>query len=300
MAFRVTDLGMVNTRVAWVNEARDNVGRFEEQIASGRRFSQASQEPNDATRVLRNDLRLQRVAQFERNGDNAKLWISTADEALQHASRDLARARTIAIQSANDSLGTVERQALADDIRSIAEGLRTLANTKVSGRAIFAGTANTDVAYDAAGTYVGDTGAVSRTIDTTETVEVSANGPDVFGVSNPGDPLNGNVFEMLAALATAIEVGDTPTIRAGIEAVDVATAQIGVAQGKVGAISQQLDAASTRHTGERLGIETQMAKLRDVDLSEAVIRLRSAEVNYEATLSATARALGRSLLDFLT
>jgi flagellar hook-associated protein 3 FlgL len=299
MGFRVTDQGVIDNRLAWINESRDNLNRFEQQIATGRRFSQASEDPNDATRVLRSDLRLQRVAQFERNGDNANLWISTADEALQTASRNLARARTIAIQSANDTLEPVERQALATDIRSIAAGLRTVANTKVSGRAIFAGTANTAEAYDATGTYVGDSGAVTRTIDTSETVEVSSNGPDVFGPSNPGDPLDGTVFEMLEAVAAAIELGDTATVRDGIEAIDVATARIGVAQGKVGAVMQQLDAAATRHSGEQIGIETQVAKLRDVDIAEAVVRLRSAEVSYEATLSATARALGRSLLDFL-
>jgi flagellar hook-associated protein 3 FlgL len=295
----VTDLSMANSRVAWINESRSNLARYEQEIATGKRFTRASADPNDATRVLRYDLRLQRVTQFERNGDNAKLWIDTADEALQTAARDLGRARTLAIQSANDTLGAVERRALADDVRSLAAGLRTVANTKVSNRALFAGTADTPEAYDTTGTYVGDSGAVSRTIDTGETVAVSASGPDVFGASNPGDPLNGTIFEMLDALATGIELGDNATIRAGIEAIDDATTLVGVAQGRVGAISQQLDSASIRHSGERYGIESQVTKLRDVDVAEAVIRLRSAEVNFQATLSATSRALGQSLLDFL-
>ncbi len=74
---------------------------------------------------------------------------------------------------------------------------------------------------------------------------------------------------------------------------------MGTAQGRVGAISQQLDAAELRHSGERLSVESTVSKLRDTDVAEAIIRLRSAEAGYEATLSATARGVSVSLLDFL-
>jgi flagellar hook-associated protein 3 FlgL len=296
---RITELGMATSRFAWIEKNRSEMASVEQEIATGRRIQRPSDHPADTSRVLRHDQRLQRVTQFERNADNARLWLDGADSALQSVSNNLERARTLAIQSGNATLGPVEARALADDIRSIADELIAASNAKVSGRSIFAGTADTPDAYDQFGSYLGDYGQVLRTIDTTEIVEVGLRGPEVFGVSNGADPLNGNAFEVLQALADAVEIADGDTVRDGIEAVDVVTARVGTSQGRIGAISQQVDAVLIRHSGERLATEAHVSQLQDVDIADAIIRLRSAEASYEASLTASSRALSRSLLDFL-
>lgn len=301
MSVRITDLGMMESRMAWMRQGQSRVAAAEQEIATGRRINKPSDNPSESARLMRHDLRLQRVSQFARNNDNAKLWVGTADQALQTGATYLERARTLAVQAGNDTtLGAQESRAIAADVRSIAQGMMAMANTKISGRAIFAGTADSEGAYDATTlAYVGDAGQVTRALDTDETVVVGYHGPDIFGNANPGDPMNGNVFEMLGALADAIENGDNTQIRAGIEAVDAAMARVGGVQGRVGAASQQLDAAETRQNAEKLNTEEHISKIRDVDIADAVIRLRSAEVSYEATMSATSRALSRSLLDFI-
>lgn len=299
MTLRITDQGMANSRIGWINQSRSQVAEHEQSIASGHVINQPSDDPAATAQILRHDIRLQRIGQYERNGSHAKLWIGAADGALQAAANNLGRAKTLAVQAGNDTLGAVENAALAADIRAIAAEVRTTANAKVSGRAIFAGTSGSVEAYDGTNAYLGDTGVVELTIDTGETVRVSSDGPSVFGASNAGDPFNGSVFEALNALADAVEAGDNANVRVGIEAVDTATTRIGTAQGRVGAISQQLDAAELRHSGERLSVEASVSKLRDTDVAEAIIRLRSAEAGYEATLSATARGVSVSLLDFL-
>lgn len=299
MALRITDQGLANSRMSWISQGRSAVAEHERSISSGRRIDQPSDDPAATAQLMRHDIRLQRITQYQRNNNNAKLWIGAADSALQSAANNLGRAKTLAVQAGNDTLGPVENAALAADIRAIADELRSAANTKVSGRAIFAGTAGTTDAYDATNAYLGDAGVVELTIDTGESVVVGSSGPDVFGVDNPGDPMNGTVFEVLHALADAVVAADNTQVRVGIEAVDAATTRIGSAQGRVGAISQQLDATDTRQSGERLAVETTVSRIRDTDVAEAIIRLRSAEAGYEATLSATARGISSSLLDFL-
>ncbi len=299
MTIRVTDSGMANIRAAWISEGRTHIADSERALSSGRRINQPSDNPTAAARLLRHEVRLQRIDQYQRNGDNARIWIGSADQALQSAANSLARAKTVAIQGGNDIMGPVESGALASDIRSIVDELLTISNSKVSGRAIFAGTADTAQAYDPGGLYLGDNGAVERTIDSNEVVTVGSVGPDVFGVSAPGDPMNGTVFEALEALAVAVETGDLTEVRAGMNSIDAAVARVGSAQGRVGAVSQQLDAAGFRHGGERLDVQANVSKIRDTDMAEAIIRLRSAEGSYEATLAATARGLSRSLIDFL-
>ncbi len=299
MGLRITDQGLANARIGWISAGRTKLAEQERAISSGVQLDQPSDDPAAAAQLMRHDIRLQRITQYQRNANNAKLWVGSADSALVSVSNNLNRAKTLGVQAGNDILGPAENAALASDIRAIAAEIRTSANSKVSGRAIFAGTANTPDAYDTASTYLGDTGVVELTIDTDEAVVIGSSGPDVFGVSNAGDPMNGSVFEVLNALADAVELGDTTAVRTGIEAIDVAATRIGEAQGRVGAISQQLDAAAVRHSGERLAVQDTVSKIRDTDVAEAIIRLRSAEAGYEATLAATARGISSSLLDFL-
>ncbi len=299
MGLRITDQGLANSRAHWISEGRATVADTEQQVSTGRKIDSPSEDPGAAAQLMRYDMRLQRLGQYQRNTGNAKLWTGAADTALQSAATNLARAKTIAIQAGNDTLGDEENAALAADIRAIADEMQTISNTKVSGRAIFAGTAGTTDAYDANGAYLGNNDPVQFSVDTNQMVTVGAVGPVVFGVPAPGDPMNGTVFEALEAIAVAIENGDNAQVRLGIEAVDVAATRIGGAQGQIGSTAVALDATDLRHSGERLAVEENVSSIRDTDLAEAVIRLRSAEAGYEATLSATARGLSRSLLDFL-
>jgi len=296
---RVTDANLATLRTQWVAQSRANMAEKERQVASGKQFERASENPIDATRVLRADRRIARIDQFGRNAANAKLWVNTADQALQSANNNLERARTLAIQSGNPALNGEARAAIAADIHSMSESLRTAANTTVTGRAIFAGTADAAQAFDETGTYLGDDGIVRRTLDTHETVQVSLQGPEVFGASNPADPLNGTVFEMLETIADAVEADDQVTVRQGLDAINTASDRLGGALGRIGAISQQIDAADVRHGGEVLQVQANVSRIQDVDIAEAIIGMRSAELSHQATLQATSRALSQSLLDFL-
>lgn len=299
MGLRITDQGLANSRAAWISSGRSVSAEAEQQVSTGRRIENASDDPGASAQLMRYDMRLQRLEQYQRNTANAKLWVAGADTALQSTATNLTRAKTIAVQAGNDILGTAEDAALAADVRAIASEIRSIANARVSGRAIFAGTAGTTDAYDAAGNYLGDNGVVEMMVDTNQSVVVGAVGPAVFGVANAGDPMNGTVFERLEALATAIEAGDNAQVRVGIEAIDGALDLVGSTQGQIGSTSQALDATDARHSGERLAVQGNVSSIRDVDMAEAIVRLRSAEAGYEATLSATARGISRSLLDFL-
>jgi flagellar hook-associated protein 3 FlgL len=299
MGLRITDQGLTNSRTAWIADGRSTVARAEQQVSTGRKIENPSEDPGAAAQLMRYDMRLQRLTQYQRNAGNAKLWVGAADTALQSTATNLTRAKTIAVQAGNDTLGLEENAALASDIRAIADEIQTLANTKVSGRAIFAGTAGTANAYDGNGAYLGNTEPVQFSVDTNQLVTVGGIGPLVFGNPNPGDPMNGSVLEALEALATAIETDDNLQVRAGIEAMNVAMNRVGAAEGQVGSTAQALDAIDLRHSGERLAVEENVSSIRDTDMAEAIIRLRSAEAGYEATLSATARGISRSLLDFL-
>ena len=79
----------------------------------------------------------------------------------------------------------------------------------------------------------------------------------------------------------------------------MATERVLTELGRVGSTANRVDEIGRLTQNEEVRFTGRLSKQSDTDIAEAVVRLRSVEVSYEATLAATARALNRSLLDFL-
>ena len=296
---RITTLGNFTAMRDTIAASQERLFTAQDQIATGVRFDRSSEAPSDAAAYLRNQRSLDRLSQLSRNSSNARLWLDTTDTALSDAVDSTTRARTLGVQGANDVNSPEARSAIAANLRSIADEMITLSNTVVNGRPIFAGTADTAMAYDAAGNYLGDTGQVVRAVTPNDAFVVAANGPGVFGVPNGADPYNGTAFQAINELADAVEAGDVARIRTGIEAMDATTSRIQAETGRVGGLAARLDEIDARNQDSRISTQSQISDVRDVDMAEAILRLKSAETSYEATLSAAGRSLSRSLLDFL-
>ncbi|MEZ5230918.1 MAG: flagellar hook-associated protein FlgL, partial [Acidimicrobiales bacterium] len=249
--------------------AEAKVNKFNQQISSGLLFENPSESPADTSLLLGNSRRLARIQQYSRNATSANQWLASTDQALQSANDSMTRARTLVVQGLNTGAGTDAAAAAAAEIRQIRDQLIGTANTTQGGRAIFSGTASAP-AYDAAGTYLGDDGAVTRAIDTYEILQVNATGPNVFGTSNPTDPMNGSIFEQLGAIADALESGDTATASQGLDAIDSSMQLVRTELGKIGASVNRLDSAQIRLDDEQVATRNRISQTQDADLAEAV------------------------------
>jgi flagellar hook-associated protein 3 FlgL len=187
---------------------------------------------------------------------------------------------------------------VAYEIRTIRTAMLSLANTEHLGRPIFAGTAATDAAFAPDGTYQGDTGAVRRPIAPAVDVQVNRSGSSVFG-TQAAVPMDGNVFQVLDALAAAVEAGDDSAMATGIVRVDTAIDRVESAQVELGARARQVDDVVARSETADLDRRQALSELEDVDIAEAILDLKAREVGYQVALSATAQVSKLSLLDFL-
>ena len=299
MSGRITELGSVNRYIDWGSSARSRLADTERQIATGDRYEKPSSAPTEAGSILDSRNRLTRLKQFLRNQESASQWLGAADSALQSTATAMARARTLALQALNDTTAQDGRNAIAAELRSVASQVLSLSNTSVDGRPIFGGSTSGGQAYDATGTYVGDTGTVRRRLNDDTTVDIGIAGTGVFGDHNAVDPYAGTPYQLLNQLASDFEAGDVVSARNGLDAIDVASERILTEVGRVGATANRVDQLGHLTQSEEVRFTGRLSKQSDTDIAEAVVRLRSVEVSYQATLSATARALNRSLLDFL-
>lgn len=271
----------------------------QEQATSGKRIVRMSDAPADAVSVLGQRAELRRLEQFSRNTLEASSWLSASDAALLGVSDRMASARTLLVQANSGGVDAAARQTIADELRAMREALLQSANTTRDGRPLFAGSAAVSAAYDSAGTYAGDATALSVPVAPGMSLQVNQSGEAVFGTHHATDPMAGDVFQLLEALAVAVENGDATTVSTGIALVDQAIDRAGVAHVAIGSRARQLEELANSVEDAKVTVRQSISLREDIDLAESVLNLKQREVAYQAALQATASVIQPSLMDFL-
>ncbi|UDY37169.1 flagellin N-terminal helical domain-containing protein [Dermatobacter hominis] len=295
---RVTSVATVRRSLSDLMAANSALVDAQARASSQKQLQRASDGPAQALAALEHRGVLRRSAQQQRNASDARSWLSSADTALASSVDELTRVRTLVSGARSGASDPNARKAVADEIRTIRTAMLSLANTEHLGRPIFAGTASTDAAFAADGTYQGDGGVVRRPIAPAVDVQVNRSGTSVFGTQT-ATPMDGNVFQVLEALATAVEAGDDAAMATGITRVDTAIDRVESAQVELGARARQVDDVVARSETADLDRRQALSELEDVDIAEAILDLKAREVGYQVALSATAQVSKLSLLDFL-
>jgi len=294
---RVTQTMMMNGSRASLEAALGRLAKTQEQLSTGRVVNRPSDSPADATTAMRLRSELTTQRQQLRNAEDGRGWLGQVDASIQSSIDQVRRARNLALQGASAGSGSPQaREALAAEIDQLRDSLVGLANTTYLGRPVFGGITAGSAAYDAAGTYVGTPGAVTRAVADGVTVRVDADAADVFGATGPGTT---TVFEDLTALSAALRAGDTSAIQAGIAQTQVAMDRMTTALADVGTRAARIDRAVDVVEGVRLRTTTTLSSIENVDLPRAIVDLQLQETAYQAALAATARVMQPSLLDFL-
>lgn len=290
---RVTSEMMAANSVRRLSDRLQQYERVQSQLATGRRVLRASDDPSSAGRAMTLRTQLRANDQALRNAGDARAWLEVGDGKLQTAVQRLHRVRDLAVRGAN-ALGASERNALALEVSSIREELRSIANSRYRGRPLFGGTSDSDP-VDAAGVVADDGGSVTRRIGeaTGEVVTVNVLASDAFGTGAD------SLFARLDELEAALSSGDDAGITAAIGHIDTARERLGTQLATVGATMNRVDSADQRLTDVRLTLRGELAEVQDVDMAEAVVELQTQEVAYQATLGAIGRALPPSLVSFL-
>ena len=294
---RITQQGRTAGINADLQLAGSRLSKIQRQVASGRQIERPSDAPAVALEALRYRRTLRTYGQYDRNLDDAKNWLGSADSALQAVDSRIRRAQDLTIQAENGALSPTARQAIAVELRSIADELVDLANTEHLDRPIFSGTSGASAAYQTDGTYLGDAGTVSRTISSGTTVQVNLTGEEIFGASAPADPANGNLFEFIRSVADDIDAG--VSVGAALTGFSAAQDRVHTAQAALGSRLGTVERVENRNLDVSLDLNSSLSKVEDVDLSQAIVQLRADEASYQAALGITGRILQNSLLDFL-
>jgi flagellar hook-associated protein 3 FlgL len=292
---RVTQQMMHQNSVRQMNQ---NLSRFEKlnnQVASGKMLSRPSDDPNGVSKAMNLKSTIAANEQFERNADEAKLWLDESDQTINQVVNVMQRARELAVKGANDSLSPSDREAIAIEVEQLNEQVRQFANTKVNDNYLFNGTKTDQAPFPVADSYLSnpfDTSKKLVTIGEGVTVDVNVTADQMFG--NAGD--KGNLFQTLADLAAGLRSGENTV---SLETIDTSIDRLLGAAAEVGARSNRVEAVENRIQDSMLDLKARLSKIEDIDYAEAIIKLKSEESVYQASLASSAKIIQPSLMDFL-
>ncbi len=181
---RLSTAGMHRHSIDAILENQVKLSKTQNQIATGKKFQTAAEDPIGATRVAGLERRLADNAQYERNSNIIESRLSYEEQTLADITSLLQSARDSALAGANATLGQAERKMIANQVRQNLAGLMEMANRQDgNGEYLFAGTstATRPFAQGATGVdYLGDQTTRQIRISNTQSLADVHAGADAF------------------------------------------------------------------------------------------------------------------------
>jgi len=303
---RITDSFRFRVVTENLNRSRERMTDLQEQLATGKRINRPSDNPEAISNAMKLRSILETNFQFQENIQDGITQLTAQEEALNQIYEILAQVKEITLEGASDSV-TV-KSSLAQQLELILDNILEIANTKFNGKYIFGGTETLNKPFtlnenvikfnldEPVVDYRGNLGKWNRQINENTTIEVNLNGKEVFDQA-AGDGVN--IFQLIFDLKRLMELEDTKGINAKIEDVDKGIEQVLKSFLKIGTRKQLVLFNEDRFMTQNIQIRATMSNLEDTDFAEAFIAFKAEENALNSALSAGARVISPSLLDFL-
>jgi flagellar hook-associated protein 3 FlgL len=168
-----------------LQELNTSLNKTQQQISTGKRVNQPSDDPVAAARILKLDQELARVETYQRNVNLADNRLKQEENALAGSVDIVQRIRELTVQAGNGSLSANDRQSISSELKERLGQLANVANTRdASGEYVFSGFQGATPAFsqNPAGNweYQGDEGQRVLEIDDGVTVPISDHGKGIF------------------------------------------------------------------------------------------------------------------------
>lgn len=182
---RISTAQISNTALSAITDQQSSLLELQQQIATGRRILNPSDDPSGAARALNLNQADAVIQQYNTNADFATSRNRLEEATLDGVNNVLQRVRELAVQGNNDTQTNATRRSIALEIRQRLDELIDLANTRDgNGEYLFSGfqgftqpfTVNANGTFN----YNGDDGQRFVQIGPNRQVAVSDSGTEVF------------------------------------------------------------------------------------------------------------------------
>ena len=302
---RITTSMVQRNVLADLNSLSNQLAKTQAKAASQKEITRPSDDPFNTARAMGLRQTMDANGQYSRNIDDAMGWQEATESALGSMNDYVRRAQDLVLQAANDSTDAGSRKMLAGEIDQIIEGLKETANASFGDSYLMSGTATGVPPYKlgADDTYQGDQAGldptipgVVREIGPGVTMTINTVGSEVLG--NGGN--DGKLLSVLRNLSANMKSNSVDAIRdVDVKALQGRVDDILQVRARNGAMSNRLEAASTRLGQINGAVNEQLSNTEDADFAKTMIEFNQQSAAYQASLRAGASIVQSSLMDFL-
>lgn len=293
-----------------MNKLQSDLAKTQEQMTTMKKINSPSDAPDQASTVTRLQTTLARQQSYQDTIKTVNTRLSSEETALTSASDVMDKIKELAVQAANDTLGTTDRQTIATEIGSLRDQLLSLSNTQdAEGNYLFSGSKAGQPAFaqDASGkvTYQGDQARMSVNIGDSRQMDLNMPGTDAFVHVTRTDATTGQTtgvgfFQSLDDLVSAIQSSDQSGMQRGISEVSTLNTGVSQALGKVGNDQNVADMQNDVLDATVLQLKTSQSDIQDTDYTEAATTLSKQTLALQAAQSSFAKISQLSLFQYLT
>jgi flagellar hook-associated protein 3 FlgL len=285
--------------LAAINTIRQQQNQQIEQLSTGKRVNQPSDDPAAAAMATQDTAYSAQEDAFLSNVSGLTSQLQTIDSTLSSVITNLNQAISLGVEGGTGTMNASDQQAIADQVSQIQQTVLGLANLSYQGNYVFAGTATQAPAFSADPTSA--SGVTYNGNDQVNEVEVAEK--LTIPVNVPGDQIftspNGNVFQSLSDLATALQNGQTDAIQSATTEVTNALNQVSSQRVFYGNTLNVLGTDQNFLNQEQTQWAQQENNLVGADTATTITNLLTSQTAYQATLTAVSKVMQTSLLDYL-
>ena len=297
----------VNTNVSslngqrYLNNVQNSLNTTYTRLSSGLRINSAKDDSAGLQIADRLTSQINGLNQGNRNANDGIALAQTVEGGLDEISNMLQRIRTLAVQSANGTLGADDRKSIQNEADSLtAEISRIAQDTTFGGKTILAG-------------YATNGGSIYGTIATLQTLT----GGDITGAkmtlhvgANTGDTIGMEVYNFVfSKLAEAAGLSDADfnesvgfflstqnDANAAIASIDKLIAVVDSQRADLGAIQNRLESSIRNQSNVSANSADARSRIRDADFAEESANLSQQSIIQQAATSMLMQANTRPQL----
>ncbi len=307
---RIPDTLRIRTVISNLDASRNRMNILQEQLATAKRVNRPSDDPMAATKSMRLRTVLESNIQYDKNIDDTVGFLTMTEAALNDVNEVYLTVKDLALKGANDT--TSDRVDIANQLDLILDNLLEIANTKYKGKYIFGGTEtlsvpftldtnvlNNDLDLEIV-TYRGNSDHYNRQVNENTKIELNVPGSKLFDMTDEGGV---NIFQAIYELRNQFKNNPEKLVRAEMDTImdnlDKSLDQLLNAFLRVGTRKQAAYFNKDRFEIQNIALKERLSQNEDTDFGTAFIQFKAEENALNAALSAGARVISPSLLDFL-
>lgn len=288
---RVTERSRIGAMLLSQNRASARLDKAARVASANQRVTKPSDDPAAYGAMVRRDHTLAMLEEHSKNATRAQNELDVVQNALSTGVDLITSVQESAVTGSNATSDANSRKLLAEDVRTMREELLSIANTRYGNKYLFGGTRTDAIPFDpATGAFNGNDQIVRVPVLDGVTPASNVSGARAFTTAGGRD-----IFADLDALAKALENNDVDGIRASLDPLKDAHAQLVRSQVEAGFGAERFRNALDVLTSTKAAVAERLSTEIDGDPAVQLTELTLARSDYERSIAVTKQLLSISV-----